>query len=701
MIKQKSCFICLCCIISGSTVAASNDNDNDVMVVSASREMQSLWKSPVSIDVITRDQLEKSTGDSIAEALRDIPGIEISDNALTGRKQIMIRGESVSRVLVLIDGQESTYHRAGHNSGLGLMIDPSLVERIEVVKGPHSVLYGSQAIAGVINFITVKGGDKPVSSTFSAVWDSATAGWQESALVHGSIGNFDYRLNASYAEHGNRKTPDGRLNDTNFSNNGESIWLGYHINKHDLGVSLDRYKLSTQTYEESGDYNYFSVKIPELVRKKVGVFYDFNLDTSIVKKIHVDAYHQWVNREFRNNMDMDSVSADPSRNINMLHASATDDEQKTDGITLQANLQITKQNSMIVGGQYLRDKVTNDNSSHISISQLETHRPIMNSLSTSAQKWQQESWSIFGQNTLQITDDFVWTVGVRQNWVDSKQISGVEQSSVNNRPGTIKNLGSSSSNGHATVVATTLTYSGIENTVLRMSYAQGYVFPTLSHMFYTTDKGGQTLYGNPDLDAEHSNNYELGLRYRNDEWLLDTAVYFSDAKDYIASISCNGSEICKGSTSKSATYYANANKAQTYGAELSVEYHGWSWSPYINGNFIHRELTLTNKKTSDVGEPRLTGKVGVRNTQIFDMIEFESDFFVRAASSAKNKTSATTIEHEGWATANASFTSRIGSNNQYRVSLNLNNLTDKRYKTAHESVPAAGFNVAIGFGFKF
>lgn len=669
------------------------------MVVSASREMQSLWKSPVSIDVITRDQLEKSTGDSIAEALRDIPGVEISDNSLTGRKQIMIRGESVSRVLVLIDGQESTYHRSGHNSGLGLMIDPSLVERIEVVKGPHSVLYGSQAIAGVINFITVKGGDKPVSSTFSAVWDSATAGWQESALVHGSIGNFDYRLNASYAEHGNRKTPDGRLNDTNFSNNGESIWLGYHINKHDLGVSVDRYKLSTQTYEASGAYNYFSVKIPELVRNKVGLFYDFNLDSNIVKKIHVDAYHQWVNREFRNEMDLDMGSGD--RGQNMLHTSATDDEQKTDAITLQANLQITKQNSMIVGGQYLRDKVTNDNSSKILYSTLNTHTPVGYENSSSAQKWQQESWSVFAQNTLQITDDLVWTVGVRQNWLDSKQIRGFEHKSETNQPDKNIQLGHRSTNGHATVVATTLTYSGINNTILRMSYAQGYVFPTLSHMFYTTEKGAQLIYGNPDLDAEHSNNYELGLRYRNDEWLLDTAIYFSDAKDYIANISCNGSEICKGDKSQLSVYYANANKAQTYGAELSLEYHGWSWSPYVSGNAIRRELSLTNKKTAKIGEPRLTGKVGVRNTQIFDMIELESDLFIRAASSAKDQTSARATEHEGWATANAAFTSRMGSNNQYRVSLNLNNLTDKRYKTAHESVPAAGFNVAIGFGFKF
>lgn len=54
-------------------------------------------------------------------------------------------------MLVLIDGQEVTYQRAGPNYSLGLLIDPSYVERVEVVKGPHSVLYGSQTIGGIIN----------------------------------------------------------------------------------------------------------------------------------------------------------------------------------------------------------------------------------------------------------------------------------------------------------------------------------------------------------------------------------------------------------------------------------------------------------------------------------------------------------------------------------------------------------------------
>ncbi|MEN1565355.1 TonB-dependent receptor plug domain-containing protein, partial [Pseudomonas aeruginosa] len=66
---------------------------------------------PATIQVIDQQTLQNSTNASIADNLQDIPGVEITDNSLAGRKQIRIRGEASSRVLILIDGQEVTYQR--------------------------------------------------------------------------------------------------------------------------------------------------------------------------------------------------------------------------------------------------------------------------------------------------------------------------------------------------------------------------------------------------------------------------------------------------------------------------------------------------------------------------------------------------------------------------------------------------------------
>ncbi len=190
---------------------------------------------------------------SIADDLQDIPGVEVTDNSLAGRKQIRIRGEASSRVLILIHGQVVSYQRAGQNYGAGLLIDESSLERIEIVKGPYSVLYGSQAIGGVVNFITKKGGDKPLGGSVKAVYNSATAGWEESAAAWVSIGNFDYRINGSYSDQGNRDTPCRQIARTPISATTARASGLASIHRHKFGLSLDRYKTSTQTWISDAD----------------------------------------------------------------------------------------------------------------------------------------------------------------------------------------------------------------------------------------------------------------------------------------------------------------------------------------------------------------------------------------------------------------------------------------------------------------
>lgn len=148
--------LCISGIVSTATATSSETkiSNEETLVVTTNRSASNLWESPATIQVIDQQTLQNSTNASIADNLQDIPGVEITDNSLAGRKQIRIRGEASSRVLILIDGQEVTYQRAGDNYGVGLLIDESALERVEVVKGPYSVLYGSQAIGGIVNFIT-------------------------------------------------------------------------------------------------------------------------------------------------------------------------------------------------------------------------------------------------------------------------------------------------------------------------------------------------------------------------------------------------------------------------------------------------------------------------------------------------------------------------------------------------------------------
>lgn len=703
-LSALSMFVASAASASTSSTTPNKTNKEETLVVTANRSESSLWESPATIQVIDHQTLQNSTSTSIADDLQDIPGVEITDNALAGRKQIRIRGEASSRVLILIDGQEVTYQRAGQNYGGGLLIDESSLERIEVVKGPYSVLYGSQAIGGVVNFITKKGGDKPIAGTVKAVYNSATAGWEESAAAWGSIGQFDYRINGSYSDQGDRDTPDGRLPNTNFRNNSQGIWLGYNLDNQHFGLSLDRYKLATQTYFEDpdGEYDAFSVKIPKLEREKIGLFYDIDVNGDYLKKIHLDAYEQTIDRKFENEVATTQAVSFPIQSLSVRNQTNTNDKQYTQGITLQSNFSLPANNSLVVGTQYKRDRVSQTSNGFTSQKSL---TGIVNSETQtySYNESEQSTTSLFAQNDWRFADNWTWTLGARQYWLSSKLTRG-DGYSVSKGVTTDTSLAEQSAHDNELVTATSLRYSGFDNIELRAAFAQGYVFPTLTQLFMQTAAGGGTTYGNPDLKAEHSNNYELGARYNGNLWMVDGAVYYSEAKDYIASIACSGQALCNGNTTSSRGgyyYYDNIDRAKTWGMELSAEYNGWVVSPYVSGNLIRRQYEGQTLKTTNTGEPTINGRVGLKHTLMLNAANVTSDIYIRAASSAKDDTGDKEVRTPGWATLNLAVNTEFGANDQYQVNLALNNLTDKRYRTAHESIPAAGLNAAVGFAWKF
>ncbi|QKJ88607.1 TonB-dependent receptor [Paramixta manurensis] len=706
--SRKYLFSLLPLFAGGDAIASTESSaEEKSIVVTASRSAASLWDSSASVQVINAETIENSGANTIADLLRDIPGVEVSDDGLAGRKQIRIRGEASSRVLVLIDGQEVTYQRAGMGSGPGLLIDDSALERIEVVKGPWSVLYGSQAIGGVVNFITRKGGDAPLAGSVRAVYDSATNGWRESAAAWGSLGQFDYRINGSYADHGDRHTPDGRLSDTHFSNNAQGLWLGYTVNQHKFGLSLDRYKLATQTWSDAADLAEFSVRLPKLAREKVGLFYDYAAEGRYLRKVHLDAYQQVLERKFDNRVTVITPSGSPLiGDLTIANRTQTHDKQNTRGLTLQSDFALPGDNALIVGTQYQQDRVAQTANTNTASGSSTGFPGAVNyqRQGLSHNHWEQSSLALFGQNEWAINDNWRWTLGARQYWLESKSLGGNEHVTHSLQGESDAQYGNQTTHDKALVAATSLRYSGFNHTLLRMGFAQGYVYPTITHLFGITSAGGGVTYGNPDLEAEHSNNLEFGARYNGNQWFIDSALFYSTARNYIATLSCSGQAVCQGNRASSRSnyqYYANVDQAKTWGMELHAEYNGWPVSPYLSGTLLRRELTGDKVNTRHTGEPTLTGRLGVKHTRLFSHFDLSSDLFLRAASAATDDTGATRIRNPGWSTLNATLSSRFGAEDRYQLSLDLNNLTNQRYRTAHESLPAAGFNVAVGFGVTF
>jgi vitamin B12 transporter len=142
-------------IISVSALAA--DKELPPIVVTATRTAQTVDETLASVTVITRADMERKQAQSVEDVLRGIEGISIANTGGPGKlSSVFMRGASSTQVLVLIDGIKVGSPTSGMMAFQDLPI--ALIDRIEVVRGPRSSLYGSEAVGGVIQIFTKKGG---------------------------------------------------------------------------------------------------------------------------------------------------------------------------------------------------------------------------------------------------------------------------------------------------------------------------------------------------------------------------------------------------------------------------------------------------------------------------------------------------------------------------------------------------------------
>ena len=181
MKRSKFIAICLSACVANSLYAVEKDNNEtklDGVVVSASGFSQQIKEAPASISVISGDELTKDSFTSLHSIAQKVPGVNVVGGEDGSASGISIRGMEKSQTLVLIDGKRVNSSSANPKGGAGDMnsnfIPPAeAIERIEVIRGPMSSLYGSDAVGGVINIITKKdfskfSGNVGISTTINA-----------------------------------------------------------------------------------------------------------------------------------------------------------------------------------------------------------------------------------------------------------------------------------------------------------------------------------------------------------------------------------------------------------------------------------------------------------------------------------------------------------------------------------------------------
>src|SRR5205814_6831826 len=191
----------------------------ETVVVSATRFDIPLDRSPASVSVIDSQDVENKQIERAADALREVPGLAVVQTGTPGQlTSVFMRGLPSQDMQVLLDGIPINQGPAGQFDFANLTTDN--LDRIEVVRGPQSTIYGPRALAGVVQIFT-KEGSGPPGITLSAEGGSYDT-FRESLQSDGKIGEFDYSIGASRLDTDNARPNNNYRNTAGIADTGWS-----------------------------------------------------------------------------------------------------------------------------------------------------------------------------------------------------------------------------------------------------------------------------------------------------------------------------------------------------------------------------------------------------------------------------------------------------------------------------------------------
>ncbi len=258
--RMPTVMLPLCCY---SLYAAEEPTELEQIIVTATRTAQTADETLASVTVITRAEIERRQATSVQEVLRGVPGVGIANSGGLGQPAgVFLRGTESDQVLVLVDGLRTGSVSAGATAFESIPIDE--IERIEIVRGPRSSLYGSEAIGGVIQIVTRKGGGA-LKPQFSAGGGSHATykvagglsgggerGWFNLSASRLDTASFN-ACSSTIAQPGGCFTfePD----DDGYTNNAGSARFGYRFEN---GLEVDAHLLQAEganEFDRTDDFN--------------------------------------------------------------------------------------------------------------------------------------------------------------------------------------------------------------------------------------------------------------------------------------------------------------------------------------------------------------------------------------------------------------------------------------------------------------
>ena len=662
---------------------------SDTVVITASRTSQELLDANSSISVVDTKELKNFANDSVPELLRSETGVRLTSDGTPGTKRVTIRGESALRTLLMVDGQRIDEQKT--KSGAPMLINPYFIDRIEVVKGPASVLYGSDAMGGIVNVITKQASEEPFKFEGGANFLSSNNSFSEYVNLSGTLDRFKYVVGAFNTNAGDLVLSDREhLDNTSYDAHGFNGDFSYDIlDNLTLGYRGEYYDSNAETSTTAkGTYSNFRGEIPKWDRQKHSLYLKATDINDVIAAFDASVYYQKTTKDF--------IST-PYRGILVDVAN----EQESVGGNLQLELSLSDTFYLVTGYDGRLEKMSSYSDTDLNMMHPNKNgsmTTVTGYMITDDQGYKQESHALYAMLSTYLTDELTLNTGVRYNYIDNKAGSSVLRMSIaqNGQPigmPPVMKFNYDDESHSKLVGSAGLVYRPFENGAFRINWSQGFRAPTLQELYLVTATA-ETQFGNPKLKPEESNNFEVGFRWDDGQLFADYALFYTLTDNYIET-----KRQTNGGMGGRPTYtYQNIAEAKSYGAELSLSYLiDNTYEPYLNLTQMIREYEIEGKSTKNTGTPRFFGNAGLR----FHGDMFELDGYLNFATQTKDddlngSNYFGNMKYDGYVTANLSVSTKVGPEDQFTLYGSIENIFDEQYQT-NQLIEEPGRFISIGF----
>jgi len=677
----------------------------DVIVTSGKYE-QNIQMLPYSVSSVNKKEIEISPFFTVPDLLKEESGISLMRDGIWGT-EISIRGLSRANVVTLIDGFriETSTDLSARLS----MFDLNDVERIEVIKGAASSLYGSGATGGTVNIISKSGSytnKLNLMGNYSGGINSVNRFYSNAINLIASGNEWIAKLSGVFRKAQNTQTPAGELPNSQFKDNSLSASIQIKpFEKQEIKFSYQQFNAYDVGIPGGAPLfpNNALVTYPEEARKLISAEYKINNLSRALVKLSTKYFHQFISRDVENIPGIvqfvPSGNSQPPRRVSVLKINPGADHN-TDGVQTQTDFKFVN-HYLIAGFDYWKRSY---NGLRTRDQKIEFLNPIDSSVVRTLNKTIYEkplpdanysSAGIYLQDEMKLFENLNLTLGGRYDFIwlnNSETLNPLYETNngvVNNNPAGQKVLWEAESAENKSYVFNIgLLYLLSDKSNLSFNAAKSFRSPSLEERYQYIDLGTVVRVGDPNLKPEQGYFFDLGFRLFPDDLNFTTSIFFNSLKDLVA-------EVPGTYDGRNALVKVNIGEALLYGVEYSFNYRLFSDLNIYNNLAYVRGL---NQK-DDQDLPQISPLNSIIGIEYFPLNWMSADFSA-ILFAEQNKVAPDEKTTPGYATFSfkLNFTDlKIGAINS-GFSLGIENIFDKGYRD-HLSTNRGSITIEPGRNF--